>query len=78
MSSVGASFAQVYVQQKKHEDKLKKKKKKMDEERETSGDATAAAIEIGSCKPGKSNKIHPGAGTSALSLNYKKLDYLEG
>ncbi|KAI8019082.1 hypothetical protein LOK49_LG04G01603 [Camellia lanceoleosa] len=57
--------------QKKHEDKLKKKKKKMEEERETSGEATAAAIEIGSCKPGKSNKIHPGAGASALSLNYK-------
>ena len=69
MSSLGASFASVYVQQKRQEEKLKK----MEEGRERSGEARG---ETGSSKRGKSKKIHPGASplSRIVGSSVEKLD----
>ncbi|KAA8530912.1 hypothetical protein F0562_005629 [Nyssa sinensis] len=58
MSSVGASCAKAYVQQKHSEEKMKK----MEEERARSGEGGAGdkKVDDGS-KGGKSKKIHPGS-----------------
>ncbi|GFY94159.1 hypothetical protein Acr_09g0006050 [Actinidia rufa] len=60
MSSIGASFSGVYVQQKRQEEKLKR----VEEGRERSGEG---GIEPGSCKHGKNKKIHPGGLPLSLS-----------
>ncbi|GFY94156.1 hypothetical protein Acr_09g0006020 [Actinidia rufa] len=68
MSSIGASFASVYLQQKRQEEKLKKM-----EGKERSGEAGGEAI---SSKRGKSKKIHPGTSpllSSSVGSSAEKL-----
>ncbi|CAK9166941.1 unnamed protein product, partial [Ilex paraguariensis] len=62
MSSTGASFAHVYVQQKRQREKMKR----MEEERGRSGNDGAGGAEeknVGNGKGGKSKKIHPDGGS---------------
>ena len=69
MSSIGASFASFYLQQKRQEEKLKK----MEEGRERSGEAGG---EASGSKRGKSKKIHPGASpllSSSVGSSAEKL-----
>ncbi|CAK9166942.1 unnamed protein product [Ilex paraguariensis] len=62
MSSTGASFAHVYVQQKRQREKMKR----MEEERGRIGNAGKTGAEekkAGNGKVGGSKKIHPGGGS---------------
>lgn len=73
MSSIGASCAGVYVQQKRLEDKLKR----AEEGRERKS-GEGGGEKTGSSKGGKTKKIHPGGSPPSLNTvgsSEKKLGY---
>ncbi|KAI3462033.1 hypothetical protein Pfo_018696 [Paulownia fortunei] len=57
MSSTGASYAHVYVQQKRQKERMKK----MEEERARNGDGgVVEKVIVDDSKSGRNKKVHPG------------------
>ncbi|CAK9173023.1 unnamed protein product [Ilex paraguariensis] len=63
MSSTGASFAHVYVQQNRQKEKMKR----MEEEKGRGVEDGGGERKVEDDKGGKSNKIHPGGSISSDS-----------
>ncbi|KAL6225258.1 hypothetical protein ACLB2K_004109 [Fragaria x ananassa] len=60
MSSIGASYAGVYVMQQKQKEKMERMKKEKERKRESSSNVDDREIKVTTAQSGRNKKVHPG------------------